>query len=102
MFVFLDHLRLNRGGFAGTVVKGDARSGRQTLAGAKHRPPRAFAGGFGEEYFHGGLATYFVSTQAGGDDAGIIQNQYVAGAKVVWQIGEMLMGTFARGAVGDQ
>ena len=102
LFVFLDYLRLNCGGLAGAVVKGDARSGRQSFAGAKHRPPRAFAGGFGEEYFHVGLAAFFLSAQAGGDDAGIVQNQNVTAAKEFWQIGKVLMGKLARGTVGDQ
>ena len=102
MFVFLDYLRLNCGGLAGAVVNGDECSGRQAFAGAEHRPPRAFAGGLGEEYFYGGLADFFLSAQAGWDAAGIVQNQNGPGAKELGQIGKMMMRTLARGAIGNQ
>ena len=82
--------------------KFDLRSDLSALAGFHHGPPVVHGIFFEQQDFKRAAGAGVFSTESRGDDAGIIEDEDIAGAQVAKEVGKFFMFEAGIGAVEDE
>ena len=90
------------GGRAGMILEKDFCPDLCAFAGTHHRPPVVCGIFFEQQHFKFSAGLFVHTTEARGDDAGIVQHEDVAGAEMALKITEVFVRDAFRGAIQDE